>query len=221
MRKILNAGLTSVMFLFTSAVMRANVITVTSYSMNNGGTGAFDYEDRSYLPCPGNDCNTTGASLSGGAGQLTNGFDATSDWDAGQGAAGRYWIGWDTAELNGADPVVTFNFGAVNTVNSITVWFDNTLGAGGVGAPGEILVNGTAYTPPQNVAGPQAFSISGLSITSNSVNVQFEQSSDQWIMIGQVSFSGGTGAPEPSSVLLLISALGGFILLIRKRTSSS
>jgi hypothetical protein len=35
-------------------------LTVTSYSMFNGSTGAYNYQDTSYLPCPGNDCDRPG-----------------------------------------------------------------------------------------------------------------------------------------------------------------
>jgi len=223
MAKTLNVAFASVMFLLTSAVVRADVVlNVTSYSMYNGGRGGFIYQDTGYLPCVANDCTTTGAFLSGGTGQLTNGNDPSSNWDAGQGPSGDYWIGWDTAETNGTDPVVTFNFGAFDTIHSITVWFDNTLGGGDVGAPGEILVDGTPYVPPQDTSGPQGYTISGLDIAGSSVDVQFDQGADPWIMIGQVTFNGTVGVtavPEPSPVLLL-SVLTGFILLIRKRASS-
>jgi hypothetical protein len=218
----LNVALTPLFFILLPIVARADVMLgVTSYSMFNGGTGEFNYQDTSYLPCPANNCNTTGDALSGGTGKLTDGADPSNDWSAGPPEG---WVGWETGEANGADPTVSFNFGSVDTIHSITVWFDNTLGLGGVGPPAEILIDGTPYIPPQNVDGPQGFTISGLDISGDSVNVQFDQTAEPWIMIGEVSLSGTNGVvttPEPSSVILLLSILGLVTFFARKRAKST
>jgi hypothetical protein len=217
----LKVALTALFFILIPTVARADVMLgVTSYSMFNGGVGEFNYEDTSYLPCPGNNCNTIGGALSGGTGKLTDGVDSSNDWTAGPPEG---WVGWETGQANGTDPTVTFNFGSVDTIHSVTVWFDNTLGFGGVGPPAEILIDGTPYIPPQNVDGPQGFTVSGLDITGNSINVQFDQTADPWIMIGEVSFSGTNGinaTPEPSSVILLLSILGLVTFSARKHAKS-
>jgi hypothetical protein len=196
----------------------AGPISATSYSMFNGGTGSYDYRDTTYSNCPGSDCDTTGASLSGGTGKLTDGVFPTLDWITGPPEG---WVGWDSAELNGANPTVTFSFGGTETIDSVTVWFDNTLGVGGVGAPGSVSINGTNYSGiPQNTSGPQAFTVSGLDITGSSVNVQFFQNpSDVWLMIGEVSFDGSSTAPapEPSTVTLIVVGGLGVGLLRRLR----
>jgi len=214
----LNVAFASGLLLLAPLAGIADVILpVQSYSMFNGGTGSFDYRDFTYLPCPANNCDTTGAALSGGTGKLTDGVSPTVDWDV----AGNPepWVGWERDETNGLNPVVTFNFASVDTIHSVLVWFDNTLGGGGVGAPGQIVVNGTAYTPPQSTGGPQGFTISSLNITSNSVNIQFDQGSNTWIMIGEVTFSGVSGAgtvPEPSTFSMTLGATALAGLLIRR-----
>lgn len=193
----------------------ASPLTVSTYSMFNGGTGAYNYYDHNYTPCPASDCITTGAPLSGGTGELTDGVTSSTDWNV----AGNPepWVGWDNGQPNGTNPTVTFNFASTVTINSVSVWFDNTLGYGEVGAPGTILVDGVPYTPSQSTYGAQGFLISGLSITGNSVNVQFDQSAnptDHWIMIGEVSFNGSSSpppVPEPSALFLTGSGLLGFL----------
>lgn len=201
----------------------ATALTVSSYSMYNGGTGTYNYWDHNYIPCPFGDCDTTGAPLSGGTGELTDGVMSNVDWTV----AGNPepWVGWNTGEPNGLDPIVTFNFASTVTINSVNVWFDNTLGYGQVGAPASILVDGVAYTPPQSTGGPQGFLISGLSITGTSATVQFDQSvSDPWIMIGEVSFNGSTSTspvPEPATALLMGTGLLSFLgTALRIRRSS-
>jgi hypothetical protein len=190
----------------------SGLIPVASYSMYNGGVGSYDYWDTTYLPCPINSCNTTGSFLSGGTGQLTNGVDSTRDWNLGY---PEQWVGWYEGETNGANPLVTFYFSGPVTVHSIDVWFDNTLGLGGVGAPSQILVDGSPYVPPQNTYGPQGFTISGLDLTGNSVNVQFDQGPQPWVFIGQVTFNGTV--PEPGTMLLLAVGMLGLLGGMAKR----
>ena len=117
---------------------------------------------------------------------------------------------------------MTFSFGSTVTINAVSVWFDNTLGGGGVGAPGSISIDGTNYSGiPQNTSGAQAFTVSGLSLTGSSASVQFFQSSDPWIMIGEVSFNGSSGTtttPEPSPFALTLSGVFGMGLLRRLRS---
>jgi hypothetical protein len=187
-------------------------LTVSSYSMFNGGTGSFNYQDFTYLPCPGADCVTTGAPLSGGAGKLTDGVSPPLSWY--QYGQDTPWVGWDNGEPNGGNPLVTFNFAGVEHVNSVTVWVDNTIGAGGVYLPSSVSIDGTnfAIAPDNSNPSPRAYTFSNLGITGSSVNVQFFQSSGfPWIMVGEVSFDGTSTIPEPGSwamMLLGFSAMG-------------
>jgi hypothetical protein len=198
-------------------VAGASTIPVSSYSMFNGGTGAFNYQDTTYLPCPAGDCDTTGAPLSGGTGKLTDGVSPTTDWTAGN---PEPWVGWATNQTNGLDPTVTFFFSGLPTISSVTVWFDNTLGGGGVSAPGSISVDGTNYTGiPQSTPGAQDFTINGLNITSSSVDMQFFQT-NEWIMIGEVTFNGTNSTPpvpEPGTLVLFGSGLISLAGLARRK----
>jgi len=181
-------------------------LTVTSYSMYNGGTGSFDYRDFTYLPCPGNNCDTTSAPLSGGTGKLTDGVSPSQSWY--QYGWWTPWVGWYIGYANNTNPTVTFNFGGPVTVNSVTVWVDNTIGYGGVGLPSEFTVSGIPYfIPADNVdPNPRAYTLSGLNITASSVNVQFFQGTQPWIMVGEVTFN-GTTTPEPATMTLVGSGL--------------
>lgn len=203
-----------------SASAVAGPLTVANYSMYNGGEGAFNYWDFTYLPCPGGDCTTTSAPLSGGTGLLTDGTPPTLNW----GDPGGYaqWVGWYTGYTNETDPTITFNFASTVTVNSVTAWVDNTNGNGGVALPLSVCVNvSNCLTAPDAgspSSGPTTYTFSGLNITGSSVTVQFNQA-NQWVMVGQVQFqgTGGAAVPEPATWALMA---GGLVFaLLRRRLS--
>ena len=201
---------------FGAASAGAAPLTVSSYSMYNGGTGAFNYQDFTYLPCPGSDCTTTGAALSGGAGKLTDGVPPADSWY--QYGQLTPWVGWDVNETNGTDPVVTFNFAGVEDINSVTVWVDNTIGYGGVYLPSMVAIDGTDFTiaPDNSNPNPRGYTFSGLGITGSSVNVQFFQTSGYpWVMVGEVSFA--SGVPEPATWAMMLMGLGGLGVALRLR----
>jgi hypothetical protein len=195
--------------LVLSIAASAAQLTVASYAMNNGAMGGYDYTDFTYLPCPGNSCDTTNAYLSGGTGKLTDGVSPSLSWD--QYGLLTPWVGWDRnqGQLN---PTVTFNFGGPVTVNSVTVWLDNSIGNGSVFLPDGFSVNGTyfAIAPDYINPAPRGYTLSGLNISGSSVDVQFFQSSlgYQWVMVGEVTFN-GTPTPEPTTMALT----GGGLLL--------
>ena len=72
---------------------------------------------------------------------------------------------------------MTFNFASTVTVNSVNIWVDNTIGAGGVYLPSGVSINGTFFAiAPDNVnPNPRGYTFSGLNIMGNSVDVQFFQ----------------------------------------------
>src|SRR5258708_7086821 len=112
-------------------------LTVASYTMNNGAADAFNYRDFTYLPCPANNCNTNNFILSGGTGKLTDGVSPTTSWNAE--GNNTQWVGWATF-INGGAPPITFFFANTITIDSVTVWVDNTIGAGGVYLPASVSV---------------------------------------------------------------------------------
>ena len=203
----------------------ATALTVTSYTIPNGGTGAYDYQDTTYSNCPASDCTTTGAILSGGKGRLTNGIIPTTDWYIDSNSAG--WIGWSIGEPNGTNPTTTFNFAGSPTVNSVSIWYDNSLGSGGVTEPGSVSIDGTSYAfTPDSVEGPQDFTVSGLHLTGSSANLQFFQGAQEWIMIGQVTFNGTNGGgppaiPEPTTMFLMGGGLLAAALAFKGRRSAN
>jgi hypothetical protein len=191
----------------SAASAGAAPLTVSSYSMYNGGTGTYNYRDFSYTPCNGV-CDVTSAPLSGGVGKLTDGVSPALSWD--QYGEDTPWVGWYIGYPNETDPVVTFNFAGVEHINSVTVWVDNSLGAGGVYLPSSVAIDGTSYAiAPDNInPDPRGYTFSDLGITGSSVNVQFFQSSGYpWIMVGEVSFA--SGVPEPASWAMMLIGFAG------------
>lgn len=201
--------LTSIALISTAAA--AAPITVLNYSTPNGNgtatTGSgFNYWDLAYN---GSGSTTTdGAALSGGTGDLTDGVIAPEVWFLTENFAGTGpYVGW-AADVT-PNPTLTFNFTGIPTIGSINIHLDNS-GEGGVFAPSSILINGvnTAFTAP--TFGTAGFvNFTGLSLTGNSLTLQFLQSS-RWVFVSEVGFDGSvsTAVPEPATWALMIGGFG-------------
>lgn len=190
----------------------ASTIPVASYDMNNGhgqaSGGSFNYWDRAY--------NGTGATtvddapLTGGVGDLTDGFAATDFWfNVENGAGTGPYVGWYSPVRT--NPAVQFNFSMAWTVEEIRVHVDNSL-IGGVVQPLAYLVNGNAwaFTPlAQSTFG--SITLTGAPVTGSSVSLAFlNQTFDHWIFVSEVELIGthGDPIPEPASGALLLLGLG-------------
>ena len=202
----------------------ASGIPVASYDMNNGhgqaSSGSFNYWDRDYN---GTGATTTDdAPLSGGVGDLTDGFAATDFWFNVENAAGTGpYVGWRGAVRT--NPAVQFNFSMDWTVEEIRVHVDNSL-SGGVVQPLAYLVNGNAwaFTPlAQNTIG--WITLTGAPVTGSSVSLTFlNQTFEHWIFVSEVELIGthGDPIPEPASGALLLLGLGMLGGAARRRAAA-
>jgi len=218
---IVGAGIALGLASFTVAGASAAPLAVSSYSMANGGTGAYNYQDFSYTPCPGGDCIITGAPLSGGVGKLTDGVSPTGNWYAYGDATP--WVGWYSGYPGGADPTVTFNFAGSQNIDSVTVWVDNSLGAGGVSLPDSVVIDGVSHSiaPDYGDGAPRGYTFSGLGLSGSSVDIQFNQGATPWIMVGEVSFDGNGAVPEPATWAMMLMGIGGLGMALRSRRQAA
>jgi hypothetical protein len=192
--------------------------------MNNGhgqaNGGSFNYWDRDYNGTG----NTTqdDAPLTGGVGDLTDGFAAPDFWfDVENGAGTGPYVGWVSSRR--ANPAVQFNFSMDWTVEEIRVHVDNSL-SGGVVQPLAYLVNGNAwaFTPlAQNTIG--WITLTGAPVTGSSVSLTFlNQTFEHWIFVSEVELIGthGDPIPEPASGALLLLGLGMLGGAVRHRAAA-
>lgn len=186
-----------------------------SYTIPNGSTGSFTYWDDTY-DAPGAPKTTTGAPLSGGLGDLTDGIIAAGNWNStGSQVGATPYVGW----LN-VNPVLTFFFDRVYDFDSVTFHFDDSNGAGGVSPPSSVRVNNSGFT--QGVTDPAsgapfAFTMSLASVAPTDV-LQFEVNRRTgWVFLSEVTFDAPAPVPLPASGLLLVGAMGGLALWRRKR----
>jgi hypothetical protein len=211
-------GISLCLLALAPAASLASPLIVSSYEMNNGATGSYNYLDFEYLPCTSDSCNMTNAPLSGGTGKLTDGFSPSVSWfESGQNTP---WVGWDRLQGQ-VDPVVTFHFGSTVSIDAVTVWVDNTPRVSTVYHPASISVDGISHLIPFDslIQGPRAYTFSGLNITGSNVDLQFFHqpfTNIDWLMVGEVSFY-SAAVSEPASLGLLGLGLAGLGFSRRKQ----
>ncbi|MFN7919158.1 MAG: hypothetical protein U0Q16_03625 [Bryobacteraceae bacterium] len=191
-------------------------ISVSSYDIPNGSGaasgGSFNYWDLAYT---GSGSKTTdGAALTGGVGNLTDGVIPAQNWNLVENIAGTGpYVGWLTTNV--PNVLLTFRFASVVTVNSITIYVDDS-DFGGVAPPlgFDIGVLGGPSTnfSVSNPAGsaPTSYTFSGLNLVGNAIQIH-PQYRAGWIFISEVAFdgpaTGGGSIPEPTSGLLIAAGM--------------
>lgn len=221
---MLRKSIAGSLLLLAAGASNAAQLTVNDYSMLNGNSAGYSYWDESYTPSPSVGCTTTdNCALSGGKGDLTDGIIASSNWNITEAPAGNGpYVGWTL------DPTITFNFGAVQTINSVTFYLDDANGAGNVSAPSSITITAGAYSNTFSVTDPAsgdpfAFTASLPSVLANSVSAQLARK-NSWVFLSEVTFNGSPAAvPEPSTYALLLTGLGfvGFVAERRRKQQTA
>jgi len=210
-------GFLAVACMATSAA--AAPIVAMSYDTRNGdgeaSSGSFNYWDKEYTGA--GSTTTDGALLTGGLGNLTDGVIAIDNWlnvevDAGTGP----YVGWRQAR----GPVsVTFHFAGAQTFDNLTLYLDDSDGAGGVDLPASATVNGLPFAIGAMAgAQPKAINLALGGLVDDTLVVSLAYM-NEWTFLSEVTFDGQAAAvPEPALTALVALGLTG--LAVRRRRAA-
>lgn len=202
------AAYTTLAMCLAAPAATAATVVPESYDMLNGDQGSFPYFDSSYSGT-GNK-NSAYAPLTGGVGELTDGVIATQNWFV----TPDPYVGWLRTNI-----VITFNFASILDFNSITFYFDDSNGSGGVAPPDRAAVNGLSALVPDGPSGaPASFTmdLTALAPTSVLTTQLFHDAQYPWIMLSEVKFDAIAPIPLPAGMPLLLGGLGALALIRRK-----
>jgi hypothetical protein len=196
-------------FSFTAASLCAVPISVLYYDTPNGTLGGLPYLDEFYacqgiVACtPQGNNLLSGAPLTGGLGDLTDGVIANQNWDINA----TPYIGW--ADTN---PLIEFHFAPTHVINTVTISFDDSDGQGGVSLPlsvtfgnGINTLNIVVDEAPGSAPVSISFDVASLGATDYLSVMPNRKIS--WTFISEVAFDGDpTPVPEPDSATLFATA---------------
>lgn len=192
----------------------ATPVAPSSYDMLNGNTGSYEYWDETYTGAGCVTCNN--AALTGGLGDLTDGIIATDNWYVVEAPAGNGpYVGWTL------DPTITFHFAPGTAIDSISIYYDDSNGAGGVSTPGSFVINGVNYAVTDAPgSAPNVFTVSGLGFVGDTFTLTANRN-NSWVFLSEVSFDSGTGSvPEPASWAMMLAGFGAIGAGLRRRSRS-
>lgn len=175
------SGPYSPVFSFTTL----NMLMPIAYDMLNGETGSYTYFDDTYDGQ--GDTGTPLAPLSGGVGDLTDGVIATAHWDE----TPAPYVSWKSI-----DPTINVHFAGPAVIETVTLFFDDSNGSGGVYPPTNVTikVGGTTLNfpvtdPPSG--DPFSVSFTDLNLTGDRLDLTLnDYSSSRYMMLSEMQFYG-------------------------------
>ena len=197
--------------IFGISAAHAASVNVVSYDVINGYRGGFDYFDDTY---DGTGDNTLPArQLRGGTGDLTDGVIAQTGWRAAESPAGPGpYVGWLRPFID-----IQFNFGTDVELASMTGWYDDSEGDGGVDHIRAVDVTDLGRFLYDDPAGSTfaSLTIDLTGVNRSTVDIRL-WGSNPWIFVSEVEFESVDAAPVPvpAAAFLLAPAIP---LLMRRR----
>lgn len=200
----------------------AEILRAKSYDMLNGETrlAAKSPSDPDLIPFALHDDSYSGrgatgtdrAPLTGGLGDLTDGFHATTNWRD----LPDPFVGWQSR-----DPQIDFKFQGLVEISTIRLWVDDTQQHNG-GQPFSLSVyaemgrfNRTFIVDVGTTGSSFSILIEDVDMSGDSLKLHLPRI-DGWMMLSEVEFEGKL-VPEPGILLQLVGLACAGAFLARRR----